>query len=143
MSKQDLFLALRAQGKSATDIHDHFVEAFGGLAISYSMVSRTMRKLSWNLKDDEATDIGRRPNELIDARIAPILDDDPEASIREIVHETGIPSSNVPVQLAPHPPNSPDLAPPDLFLFEYLKEKMIGQEFDSRQDVITCIKTAF
>jgi hypothetical protein len=45
--------------------------------------------------------------------------------------------ANIPVQLAPHPLYSPDLAASDLFLFEYLKEKMIGHEFDSLKDLIT------
>jgi hypothetical protein len=35
--------------------------------------------------------------------------------------------ANILVQLAPHPPSSPDLDPSDFFLFEYPKEKMIGQ----------------
>jgi hypothetical protein len=45
--------------------------------------------------------------------------------------------ANVPVQLAPHPPYSPDLDLSNFFLFEYAKEKMIGQEFDSPKDLIT------
>jgi hypothetical protein len=45
--------------------------------------------------------------------------------------------ANIPVQLAPHPPYSPDLDPSDFFLFEYPKEKMIRQEFDSQEDMIT------
>jgi hypothetical protein len=45
--------------------------------------------------------------------------------------------ANILVQLAPHPPSWPDLDPSDFFLFEYPKEKMIGQEFDSPEDLIT------
>jgi hypothetical protein len=94
VSQQDVVLTLHAQGNSVTEIHDHLVETIGGLAISNSAVCRSIRKLSWNPKDDEARDFGgQMPNQLIDARIAQILDDDPGASICEITHETGILSS--------------------------------------------------
>jgi hypothetical protein len=48
--------------------------------------------------------------------------------------------ASIPVQRAPHPPYSPDLAPSDVFLFGYLKGKMIGQEFDSPDALIVSIK---
>jgi hypothetical protein len=51
--------------------------------------------------------------------------------------------ANIPAQLTPDPPSSPDLAPSDFFLFGYLKEKMIDQEFDSSEDLITWIKATF
>jgi hypothetical protein len=44
--------------------------------------------------------------------------------------------ANIPVQLAPHRPYSPYLAPSDFVLFGCLKVKMIGQEFDSPEDLI-------
>jgi hypothetical protein len=40
------------------------------------------------------------------------------------------------VHLAPHPLYSPYLAPLDLFLFGYLKEKTLGLEFDSAEDLL-------
>jgi hypothetical protein len=58
MSQRDFFLAVRAQAKPAKEIHHHFVDAFGGRAISYSTISRTIRKLNQNSKDDEARDFG-------------------------------------------------------------------------------------
>jgi hypothetical protein len=58
MSRRDLFLAVRAQAKPAKEIYHHFVNAFGGRAISSSTISRTIRKLSQNSKDDEARDFG-------------------------------------------------------------------------------------
>ena len=36
----------------------------------------------------------------------------------------------------PHPPYSPDLAPSDFFLFGYLKNKLIGCNFDTREDLL-------
>jgi hypothetical protein len=35
-----------------------------------------------------------------------------------------------------HPPYSSDIVPLDSFLFRYLKEKMLGLEFDSAEDVL-------
>jgi DNA recombination-dependent growth factor C len=96
MSQQELVLVLNAQGKSATTIHQHLVEAFGELAISYPTVSRTIRSLSCNPIDDESQNFGGRPlNQLTDARIRKILDDNPVASVREIVHAASIPASMV------------------------------------------------
>jgi hypothetical protein len=96
MSQQDLVLVLHAQGKSTITIHQHLVEAFGELAISYAMVSRTIRSLSWNPIDDESQNFGGRPsNQLIDARIVQILDDNPGASVRETAHAASIPASTV------------------------------------------------
>jgi transposase len=51
--------------------------------------------------------------------------------------------ASIPVQLAPHPPYSPDLAPSDFFLFGHLKGKMIGREFDSPDALIAWIKATF
>jgi hypothetical protein len=39
--------------------------------------------------------------------------------------------SQMPIHLAPHPQDSPDLVPSDFFLFGYLKEKILGLEFES------------
>ena len=38
-------------------------------------------------------------------------------------------------QRAPHPPYSPDLAPSDFFLFGYVKEKLGGQSFKTREEL--------
>ena len=35
------------------------------------------------------------------------------------------------IDLISHPPNSPDLAPNDIFLFPYVKNKMSGQRFST------------
>jgi transposase len=51
--------------------------------------------------------------------------------------------SGMPVQLAPHPPYSPDLAPSDFFVFGHLKSMMAGREFDSPQNLIAWIKATF
>jgi hypothetical protein len=51
--------------------------------------------------------------------------------------------ANIPVQLVPHPFSSPDLDPSDFFLFEYPKEKMIGQEFGSPEDLIALNSATF
>jgi hypothetical protein len=50
--------------------------------------------------------------------------------------------SSMPVQLAPHPPYSPDLAPSDFFLFGHLKSHSIGRQFDSPEDLIRGIQAA-
>jgi hypothetical protein len=41
--------------------------------------------------------------------------------------------------LAPHPQYSPDLAPSDFFLFECMKEKILGIDFGSPQELIDSI----
>jgi hypothetical protein len=43
MKEHDLVLALLAQNRSATAIHQHLVETFGGLAISYATYSTCAR----------------------------------------------------------------------------------------------------
>ena len=42
---------------------------------------------------------------------------------------------------APHPAYSPDLAPSDFFLFGYIKEKLRGQCFTKREDLLEEIYT--
>jgi hypothetical protein len=44
------------------------------------------------------------------------------------------------LQLAPHPPYSPDLAPSDFFLFGYVKAKLQGMEFLSDQELLEAIR---
>jgi hypothetical protein len=44
------------------------------------------------------------------------------------------------VQIAPHPPYSPDLMPSHLFLFGDLKERMIGRESESPEDLLEWIQ---
>jgi hypothetical protein len=51
--------------------------------------------------------------------------------------------SQMPVYLAPHPQDSPDLPPSDFFLFEYLKEKMIGREFESADALLDWFRQEF
>jgi transposase len=94
ISQQDLVLVLHAQGRSATTIHQHLVEAFGELAISSVTASRTIRSLSWNPIDDESQNFGGRPsNQLIDVRILKILDNKPGVSVHEIAHAVSIRAS--------------------------------------------------
>jgi transposase len=51
--------------------------------------------------------------------------------------------SKIPIHVSPHPLYSPDLVPLDVFLFGYLKEKMIGFEFDFADDLLDWIKAEF
>jgi hypothetical protein len=37
----------------------------------------------------------------------------------------------------PHPPNSPELAPCDFFLFPKMKLKLIGSRFDTTEEIQT------
>jgi hypothetical protein len=48
MSQQNLVPLFHDQRKSATVIHRYLLDTFGPLAISFSIVSRTIRTLSWN-----------------------------------------------------------------------------------------------
>jgi hypothetical protein len=43
------------------------------------------------------------------------------------------------LQLAPHPPYSPDLAPSDFFLFGYVKERLKGMAFPSCEELLDAI----
>jgi hypothetical protein len=51
--------------------------------------------------------------------------------------------SQMPVYLAPHPQYSPDLPPSDFFLFVYLKEKMLGREFESADALLDWLRQKF
>ena len=46
------------------------------------------------------------------------------------------------VQLASHPPCSPDLAPCDFFLFQHVKKQQRGTRYDSPQDAIRAFTRA-
>ena len=37
----------------------------------------------------------------------------------------------------PHPPYSPDLAPSDFFLFGFLKNKLMGYNFNSEEELLS------
>jgi hypothetical protein len=43
------------------------------------------------------------------------------------------------IKPAPHPPYSPDLAPSDFDLFGYVKGRLTGQMFESREDLFDAI----
>jgi hypothetical protein len=45
--------------------------------------------------------------------------------------------------LAPHSQYSPDLTPSNFFLFDYLKEKIVGIDFWSPQELIDWIQSTF
>jgi hypothetical protein len=49
----------------------------------------------------------------------------------------------MPVYLAPHTQDSPDLPPSDFLLFGYLKEKMIGREFESADALLDWVRQDF
>jgi hypothetical protein len=51
--------------------------------------------------------------------------------------------SQMPIHLAPHATYSPDLAPSDFFLFGYLKEKILGFEFELPEALLPWINAAF
>ena len=42
---------------------------------------------------------------------------------------------------APHPPYSPDLAPSDFFLFGYIKKKLEGHSFSTKEELLEEVKT--
>jgi hypothetical protein len=52
-------------------------------------------------------------------------------------------SASMRVKIAAHPPYSPDMAPLDFFLFEYIKQKIAGQEFVSSDDLFEVIREEF
>jgi histone-lysine N-methyltransferase SETMAR len=47
------------------------------------------------------------------------------------------------LKIANHPPYSPDLAQSDFLLFEYIKQKIAGQEFVSADGLLKAIREAF
>jgi histone-lysine N-methyltransferase SETMAR len=47
------------------------------------------------------------------------------------------------LKIATHPPYSPDLAPSDFVFFEYIKQKIAGQEFVSANGLLDAIREAF
>jgi len=68
-----------------------------------------------------------------------------------ILHQDNAPSHNAIIirishqnvmNTIPQPPNSPDLAPCDFFLFDQLKKPLRGTRFSSRKEIIQKSKTA-
>jgi histone-lysine N-methyltransferase SETMAR len=51
---------------------------------------------------------------------------------RTVCEENGL-------RFAPHPPYSPDLAPPDFLLFSYVKERLKGMVFPSYKELLGAI----
>lgn len=47
------------------------------------------------------------------------------------------------IELVPHPPYSPDLAPCDFFLFPTLKNMLKGIHFQSNEEIISTVKTCY
>lgn len=45
------------------------------------------------------------------------------------------------VELMDHPPNSPDLAPNDFYLFPYVRNKLRGQRFSTPEEAVETFKT--
>jgi hypothetical protein len=45
--------------------------------------------------------------------------------------------------LVPHPPYSPDIAPSDFFLFDYLKEGLAGTSFPDQETLISEVHQIF
>jgi hypothetical protein len=43
------------------------------------------------------------------------------------------------IKLLSHPPNSPDLAPPDFDLFPMIKGQLKGRRFDSEEELINAL----
>ena len=43
------------------------------------------------------------------------------------------------IRRAPQPPYSPDLAPSDFYLFGYMKEKLKGYKFNSKEELLSAI----
>jgi hypothetical protein len=41
---------------------------------------------------------------------------------------------------APHPPDSPDLAPPDFYLFGYIKRCLVGLSFEDADQLLAAVK---
>jgi transposase len=96
MSEEDLVLSLHEESLTAKQIHERLVEIFGPLAMPYSIVTRTIRKTSWTPSEEQSQNFGGRPPNLDhDARILSVLEREPNASVREIAHETRIPKSTV------------------------------------------------
>ena len=42
-------------------------------------------------------------------------------------------------EVLPHPPNSPDMVPPDFYLFPKLKSNLIGTQFGSKECIIAAV----
>ena len=59
-----------------------------------------------------------------------------EHSSEEFVKQHGI-------EIAPHPPYSPDLAPSDFYLFGALKSRMSGTKFTSSDEIVEWITEQF
>jgi transposase len=72
-------------------------------------------------------------------KFIPHMSNSPGHKSRMIIEEI----ESLHLTLAPHPTYSPDLAPSDFFLFGYLKQKMIGIDFESPQGLIDWIQLIF
>jgi hypothetical protein len=96
LSRKDLVLSLHEEGLTTKEIHERLVEIFGRLAMPYSTVTRTSRETCRTASEDWSENSGGRPlNFDHDARILSVLQENPNASVREIPDEKRIPKSNV------------------------------------------------
>jgi hypothetical protein len=88
MSQHEPVRFLQSEALPADIIHEHLIEVFGGMAMKYSTVTRTIREMSWTPKNIPK---GRPPNVAIDTAILRVLARDPAASPREIADEAKLP----------------------------------------------------
>jgi histone-lysine N-methyltransferase SETMAR len=63
----------------------------------------------------------------------PLLQDNASSHKARLVQVT---ANDLNIEILPHPPYSPDLAPSDFFLFPNLKKQLKGNHFDSDEEVI-------
>jgi hypothetical protein len=83
MSQEDLVLSLHEEGLTAKKIHERLVESFDPLAMPYSIVTRTIRKISWTASEDRSENFGgRAPNLDHDAWILSVLERESETRYR-------------------------------------------------------------
>jgi hypothetical protein len=96
MTQKDLVVSFYEKRLSANEIHERLVEIFGGLAMPYSTVARILRETCWTPSEERSQNFrGRPPNFDHDRRILSVLAANPNASLREIAHETPIPKTTV------------------------------------------------
>jgi hypothetical protein len=54
MTERDLVASLHEEGLSAKEVHERLVEIFGGLAMAYSTITRTLRETSWTPSEERS-----------------------------------------------------------------------------------------
>jgi hypothetical protein len=98
MSQADAVRFLHGNAFPTDVIHQHLEDVFGpmAMAMASSMVTRTIREMSWTTAEATQEILkGRPPNDSLDRSIQDLLNPEPGSSVRDIAQELQLPASTL------------------------------------------------